>query len=337
MTDTPPGICTALVVAEMAGGAPTPQTLELLSLAGELSRKSGGQAGAILLTAESTRDDATRLIAHGADRVFVLEHPAFAPYLAELWLPDLSRTLAELHPRVVMLGQSLRDADLAPRLAFRIGAAIATGCVGVMLDDGGLHCERACHGGKVRETLRSEAAMAVVTVRARSYAPAPPDPSRTGTVQDLPATIEGVEPRVEVKSRSAAAPGNIRLEDALTVVGCGRGLKSAAGLALAAKLAGALNGALGATRMACDMGMCSYDRQIGLSGVTIAPDLYIALGVSGAGQHMVGCQGAKTIVAVNNDPEAPIFAFAHFGVVGDAAEFLQALIPAVQSRDPSRG
>ncbi|MDP6786031.1 MAG: electron transfer flavoprotein subunit alpha/FixB family protein [Rhodospirillales bacterium] len=318
------------VLAEFADGAPLPLATEMLGLARRLADETGGAVTAMALgTGMAGAGDA--LLAHGADRVFVADDPALAPYQADAWMAVLVDTLRDLAPAAVLAGHGAVGADLAPRLAFRLETAAVTDCIAVSAEDGGLRFTRPCYGGKAHEVISVKTAPAVVTLRAKSHAPAAPDDSRRGEVVALSPDIDPAKVRTRIVEKRRDTDDGQRLDTARVVIAGGRGLDGAEGFQIAGDLADTLGGALGASRVACDLGWCPPSRQIGLSGRTVAPELYLALGISGAAQHMSGCAGAKTIVAVNTDAQAPIFKYCRFGVIGDCRELAAALIEALDN------
>ena len=318
-----------LVVAETQGDVLAPITCEILGLANRLTGDIGGTVAAVAFVsaADSIGEE---LVAHGAEQVYLVKHPAFATCTTDAWLPDLEKIVRDRRLTLILIGHTTRGADIAPCLAFRLNAAVVTDTVAIAKKDRRFTLTRTCYGGKAREIVTSHTEMVVATVRAKSQPAATRDATRKGKIASLTSVCDPAQLRVRVIEHQLRSHEGQRLEDAEVVIAAGRGLRGAEGVALANELAALLNGAVGATRAACDMGWCPYSSQIGLSGVTVAPDLYFALGVSGAGQHMVGCLSAGTIVAVNNDPDAAIFAYSRFGVVGDCREILPAFIEEVR-------
>jgi electron transfer flavoprotein alpha subunit len=268
---------------------------------------------------------AAELIAHGADRVIVCPS-ACEDYEGEVWVSASAALANELAPAVVLAGHTPAGADLAPRLAFRLNSGVATGCIEIKSTTDRVVCTRPCYGGNVRETLSFAHGSAVVTVRAGVGTPHV-DRSRTGEI----VMREAPEPasRVRVVAREREAASGTRLEDAKTVVAGGRGLEGPEGFAVLDTLAEALGGVVGSSRVPCDLGWAPHSKQIGLTGKTVTPDLYIAVGISGAGHHMAGCGNARAIVAINTDPDAAIFREARFGVVGDYRKVIPALTAAI--------
>ena len=313
-----------LAVAELEAGEPTGSTLESIAVARAIAAARGGRAIAACLGAGIDETVARDLVARGADEVHVVADALFEPYQADAWLPDLEALSGEIDPAAILMPHTSLGADLAPRLAFRLESTAATGCVDV--DAADLRFTRPCYGGIARERISFESSPAVATIRAKSFDALPRDDSRSGAIAVRDAVVTPDRVRTRVVARDTEGAAGARLEDARVVVAGGRGIGGPDGFAAAKELADALDGAVGASRVACDLGWCPPSYQIGLSGRTVAPDLYIALGISGAGQHMAGCGNARTIVAINTDEDADIFASARFGVVGDCREILPHLV-----------
>lgn len=308
-----------LVVAELAGERPTAQSLELLALARGLAE----HVAAIAFGPQASAA-AAALVAAGADRVFVASDDAFARYVSDAYTDAITAIVREQHFDDVFACHTSSGADYAARVAFRLGGGVATGCVDVERVDGALRFTRPLAGGNARETLRFDASPVVALFRAGVRAPLAPDAARRGEIVALaaPAPSRSRMRVVEIERDDGDA---LRLEDARVVVAGGRGLGGPEGFTALAALADVLGGAVGASRVACDLGWCPHSWQIGLTGKSVTPALYIAVGISGASHHMAGCGRAQTIVAINSDPDAPIFKDARFGVIGDAGAIVPAL------------
>ena len=312
-----------------AGAGTTPLDHQLVGLASELAAGTDAVT-AIVLASSADRDVGQDLIERGADEVVLAHHPSLHDNVPEAWLPSLVERIAAVPPRLILLGGDSTAADLAPRLAFRLKGAVASHCDAARREDDRYVFTRACYSGKALEEISFRAEPVVATVRAGTARARERDRAREGVVRELSLDLDdAVARRCAVRGRRTRQHAGARLETARIVVAGGRGLQGAGGFAQAAELAATLDGALGASRAACDAGWCPLSRQIGLSGRTVAPDLYIALGISGAPQHMCGCAGADTIVAVNSDPDAPIFRYASYGVVADCSELVPALTAAI--------
>lgn len=313
-----------LVVAETRDGQPTPLTCEVLGLARDVAGALEGGVAAILLA--QTDGAAAELIAHGADRVYFCAQKSAAEYESETWLPYVEQIARQTQPRAVLIGHTSSGADLAPRLAFRLESAIATACVEIAVTAGKLLFTRPCYGGNVRETVSFTTVPAVATIKAGAGT-AQREASRNGDVIVMAAKEMKRFTRVTAREHDTAA--GTRLEDAKIIVAGGRGLEGPEGFDVLQGLADVLGAAVGSSRVPCDLGWCPHSWQIGLTGKTVAPDLYFAVGISGAGHHLAGCGNAKTIVAINTDPQAAIFKEARFGVVGDYRKIVPGLAQAV--------
>ena len=318
-----------LVVAEAVDGALTSHSYEVLGLARRLADGGSGAVGAVLF-GQDIKGLARELIAHGADSVHVADGGAFAAYQAEAWVPDVVAIAKATSPAAILMGHTAMGADLAPRLAFRLDTAVAPGCVEAEISGGRLLLTRPCYGGNGREVTSFRTAPAVATIKAKSQEPATPDPGRRGDIVAVASVLDHGDVRTRVVGREAGTAGLMGLEQAKVIVAGGRGLKGPEGFVLAHELAEVLGGAVGASRAPCDFGWCPPSYQIGLSGRIVSPDLYLALGISGAPQHIAGCASADAIVSVNTDRAATIFGHSRFGVVGDCQEVMPALIAEVR-------
>jgi len=318
-----------LVVTEIALGKPVAPVYELLGLAGRLAAGTSGKVEAALL-GRGIEGCASDLIARGAERVYLADEGALADYEPERWVARLVRIARESGPAAILLPHTTLGADLAPRLAFRLDTAVAAGCVEIARDSGRLLFTRPCYGGSFRETLSMRTAPAVATVRGGCHEAAARDPRRKGEVVRVEASTAEPAPRMNVVARERTVSDGMRLEEARVVVAGGRGLEGADGFVLLAELAQALGGAVGASRVPCDLGWCPHSMQIGLTGKTVAPEVYIAVGISGAGHHMAGCGNAGNIIAINTDREAAIYGQARWGLVGDYRQVIPPLIAAIR-------
>ncbi len=318
-----------LIVVETADGKPNDLSFEMLSLARGLAGDLGGSVTAVAL-GNGLDGVGDMLIAGGADRVLITDDPAFADYQADAWLPDLAKIIAETAPAAVLVGHTLSGADLAPRLAFRLDTAVATGCESVVVADGRPRLTRVCFGGNAREVVSFTTTPAIATIRAKTQEALEPDPTRAGEVESVSSVLDGAQVRTRITGRDLETAVGVRLESAKIVIAGGRGVGGPEGFDGLTELAGLLGAAIGASRVACDLDWCPSSYQIGLTGRTIAPELYLAVGISGAGQHMAGCGAAKTIVAINSDADAAIFASSRYGIVGDCQEVIPALVEEIR-------
>jgi len=319
-----------VVVGDASRGRLTASACELLALGRHIADALGGTVDFLALGVDAAvvASDAG---AAGADRICVAEGAIRQGYHPEAFAALVLGACRELTPRVVVLNHGALGLDLAPRVAFGLGARWATNCVGVTVEAGALRCLRNEVGGKV-QVVEDIDGQAVVTLRPKSVDIPLPRPGRERVFVKLsaPATPP-TENVVFVERRMEDGGAAEELEQAERVVTGGLGMGSADAFAKLGELAGALGASLGGSKQAVDRGWIPSSRQVGLTGTTVAPRVYLAVAVSGALQHMAGCQKAKTIVAINNDAKAPIFSFARYGVVAKWEE----VIPELLARLPS--
>ncbi|CAA9318207.1 MAG: Electron transfer flavoprotein, alpha subunit [uncultured Frankineae bacterium] len=296
-----------LVLVDHAEGTPKKVAYELLTLAREL-----GTPSAVVLGAGASAA-ADRLAAYGAETVYVSEAEELDGYLAGPKASVLAQLVADKSPAAVLLPSNAEGKEVAARLAVKTGSGLITDAVGVTPD---LTAEQPIFGGSVVVQSRVAAGTPVITVRANSTAPT--EAPASGTVEQVSATFSDADRAARVVDHVVEDKGGRPdLGDASIVVSGGRGVGAAEGFGIIEQLADTLGAAVGASRAATDAGWYPHQNQVGQTGRTVSPQLYIAAGISGAIQHRAGMQTSKTIVAINKDPEAPIFELADFGLVGD--------------------
>jgi len=280
-----------------------------------------------LLVGGAVSSLAQEAISFGADKVYVVSDPLLAEYQTDAYVFVTEKVARQVMPQILLLGQTSVGRDLAPRLAFRLGTALTTDCVELAIDPASrlLLETKPVYGGNAQAVFTSESLPQMATVRAKAMSPLERDDSRRGEVITVEAGLDPSSVRTKLVERVVEEAEGIMLEDAEVVVCGGRGIGSAEGFRQLEELARMLKGAVGASRPPCDNGWVPSGYQVGLTGKIIAPDLYLAIGISGASQHMTGCSGAKAIVAINKDPESNIFREASYGVVGDWKKVLPAL------------
>lgn len=307
-------------------------TGELLGAARRLAAELGGEPVSAALIGQGVTARAQQAIALGADRVYVVDGPLFQNYLNESFVPAALAVARRANPRVILAGHTPNGRDLGPTLAFQLGTSVATDTLQLRVDPEtkGLRAARSLTGGLFRQVIAFRTLPQVATVHMKAYDPPESDASRTGEVITVDPGLDPSRVRARFVKHTAVKVEGVRLEDARIVVTGGRGMGSAEAFEDLRKLAGMLAGAVGATRAAADSGYCGQDIMIGITGRVVSPEVYLAIALSGASQHMAGCAGSKNIVAINRDPEANIFKESRFGVVGDYKQVLPALIDEVQ-------
>ncbi|MEE9197814.1 MAG: electron transfer flavoprotein subunit alpha/FixB family protein [bacterium] len=315
-----------LILAERAGDRLAEISSELCGIGRKLADEAGGSLLGILLGGPGTEELAKGLIALGADRVLAAESDLLTGYTNPAYTHVLDQAVEEVSPFVFLVGNTSIGRDVAPRLAFRREMSYAHDCTDLFLEDGRLAAVRPVYGGGAVSHVRSNGERgALASIRMKAFPRAEAQEGRSGDWVKVAVSIDAGELTVSfVETRRVEAEG-VRLEDAEIVVSGGRGIGGAENFAQLYELAEVLKGAVGASRGAVDEGWVPSQMQVGQTGKIVSPNLYIAIGISGAMQHMVGAGPSKNIVAINTDPEAPIFQRARFGIVGDFKEVLPAL------------
>ncbi len=309
-----------LAVTEQRGGKLRKTSLEVVSAARKLADQIGGTVDALVIGPSGV--DASGLAKVGADRVLTAEHASFGNYAPDGYAATAAAAAKAGSYGAVVIAATATGRDLAPRIAVKLDAPLAMDATGIAVEGGKIVATRPIYAGKVIESLRLEAATAIVAIRPNTFLPA--DNAKAGTA----AKAEAVAPaaKVTVKEVKESAVGVLDVAEASVVVSGGRGLKGPEHFALIENLAKAFgNAAVGASRAVVDAGWRPHGEQVGQTGKTVSPSLYIAVGISGAIQHLAGMRTAKTIVAINKDKDAPIFKVADYGVVGDLFEIVPAL------------
>ena len=314
-----------LVVAEHRDGTVNRATLETVAAAQAASSTAlGAGAGPVKIAVVGAGVDAiaTQLAAAAVEEVIVLDDPALKDYTADGFVLALAQLIEAEKPERVFLPHTYQTRDFAPALAARVNRPLVTDCVAVK----GAGYVRPMFQGKLQADVAVDGAH-VATFQIGSYradqmaAGSAPAPTRKGAV-----SIDAAKIRQKPEAPFKEAKQAVDLSQAERIVAVGRGIKGQEHLQIAQDLAKAMGAEIAASRPICDAGWLPMDRQIGSSGQTVAPKLYVALGISGAIQHLVGMKGARTIVAINKDPEAPIFEIADYGIVGDLFDVVPALI-----------
>ncbi len=319
------------ILAERRAGGLDVVSFELLARARVLADSRGASLAAVVPTFSLSDEDAGALIAHGADTVIALEHPFLCDFLCEPWAEVLYKLVRERKPEVFLAAATTTGRTLMPYLAAKLGTGLTADCTELAIEEGtGLLLQtRPAIGGNIMATIKTARHKPqMATVRPHSMQPLSPDTGRRGRVIRLargPFTGEASEPPVRILALERNTEDFENLEGARVVVSGGRGLKKADNFKLIRELARTLGAVVGASREAVDRGWVSYPHQVGLSGKTISPEIYLCIGISGAIQHLAGIRTAKTVISINTDPDASIHAVADLAIVGDLFEILPRL------------
>ena len=285
-----------------------------------------GQELCTVLVGSDVGSLAQEAIASGADKVYVVDDSLFKEYQTDSYVSVMEKVVRQVMPQILILGQTSVGRDLTPMLAFRLDTTATLDCVGLAIDPDTKLLQRIkpVYGGNAQATFTSDSYPQIATVRDKTMTPLEPNASRQGEVITIDAGLDPSAIRAKLLKRVKQDEEGVRLEDAPIIVSGGRGIGSAEGFNQLQELAALFKGAVGATRPPCDNRWAAPNRQVGITGKIVSPDLYIAIALSGSIQHLSGCGQSKSIIAINKDPEANIFNQADFGVVGDWKKVLPA-------------
>ena len=306
-----------LVFCEIKDGKLKKASREALSVA----RKLGAGDVAAFATDRNVAEDAGR---YEAKKLFAAP---IGPYVTELYASALEQAIKQMQPAVVLFGGTSNGRDLAPRIAARLNAGVASDVDRLEWTNGKLRARRPVYSGKAFATVEVTSTPAVATTRPNAF---PAEEAGGGAAEVVEIAVPAIEAKAKLIETKASEAGELTIAEADIIVSGGRGLKEAANFSLIRDLAHAIGGAVGASRATVDAGWIDHQHQVGQTGRVVSPNLYIAAGVSGAIQHLAGMSSSKHIVAINKDPEAPIFRVADLGVVGDLFQIVPALTEEVK-------
>jgi electron transfer flavoprotein alpha subunit len=322
-----------LVCGEVMDGNVTTITKEVLSMGRKLSDDLD-QPLSILMIGQEIEERAREVIRLGADKVYVVNGPPFAESSPDLYVSIMAEVCNQVVPSIILFGHTEMGRDVAPRLATRLDSVATMDCTGLSIhpETKRLLESKPVYGGNAIAIWVSESHNPqIVTLRPRVAMPAEPDDSKKGEVISLEIIIDHSMVKSRLLETVKEEVEGIKLEDAKVIIAGGGGIGGIEGFKALEELAKALRGTIGVTRVPCDEGWMPISLEIGQTGHIVNPNLYIAVGISGAPQHMAGCAGSKYIVAINRDPEAQIFKEANFGIVGDYREILPSFIERCKS------
>ncbi len=305
---------------------------ELLNPGRRMADKLGEKLVAVVL-GKGIAEAAKTAIACGADQVITVDSEDFATYNSDIHTCAMVQLIEKYRPAIVLYGATNNGRDVGPRVACALKTGLTADCTGLDIDENGLLAStRPAFGGNLMATISCpNTKPQMSTVRPGVFKKPVLDEGRTGEIITEMVNIPAAQVRVHLLERVREVAEAVDLEGAEVIVSGGRGLKSAENFALVRDLAKAMGGVVGASRAAVDAGWIPHAHQVGQTGKTVAPKIYVAVGISGAIQHLAGMSGSDTIIAINKDPDAPIFSVADYGIVGDAFEVVPALIAAMEA------
>jgi electron transfer flavoprotein alpha subunit len=321
------------VVAEHHNGEVHPVSYELLGAGRTLADKLGVELSAVII-GDQLQEGANQLVGYGADRVHLVEHPALVPFNDESHAKVLTELIQQKKPEILLAGATAMGRYFIPRVAATVATGLTADCTELDIgDDGLLYQTRPAFGGNIMATILCPyrrpqmATVRPMVMRKLSF-----DSRRQGVIEAFTASEQALTSRIKVIETVTVPQETARLAEAKVVITGGRGLQKPDNFKILEELALLVDGAVGATRSVVDEGWVPYSHQVGQTGKTVSPKLYMACGVSGAIQHVVGMQGSEIIVAVNKDPNAAIFDVVNYGVVADVFEFLPALVKKIKEQ-----
>ena len=318
-----------LILGEIKDGSLDSKTFELLSAGKKLADEMGGEYS-LLLMGDSVSKVAEEAISYGPARVYKMEHALLSGFKPDLWLAALEQACREISPKILLMGHGFVGMELGPRLSARLQSRLTTDCIDLSIDtaDGLLLRTKPVSGGNAISVFKFEGEPQLVTVRPKVFPPAESGDG-AGQIEDMAPQID--ESNVRVESLEIVEEDAVALDKANVVVAGGAGLGEEDGFELLEELAEALRGSfdnvmIGCSRVAVDKGWISSDHQVGLTGTMISPDIYVAVGISGAIQHLVGMVHSKKIIAINTDASCNIFKVSDYGIVEDYEDVVPALV-----------
>jgi len=318
-----------LIIAEQRKGQFRKAAYEVATAGRKVADDLGGDVTALVF-GKDVSGMATELGAYGVDKVLVAENDLFDNYTPEGFVKVILETIAQLDPEVVLFGATSQGKDLAPRVASKLGVGLASDCTGLQVDGGKLIAKRPVYAGKAFIQLAFKANPQMASLRPKAFTAEVKEEGKTAPVEKVSVSVDASELKTKVKEFQETGGGKVELTEADIIVSGGRGMKGPENFKMLEELADLLGGAVGASRAAVDAGWRPHSDQVGQTGKTVSPNLYIAVGISGAIQHLAGMGSSKVIVAINKDPEAPIFQKADYGVVADLFDVVPKLIEEVK-------
>ncbi len=303
------------IVAEQRDGALRKVSYELASAARKLADQLGEEVGAVLLGGPGVEGLAGQLAKYGVDKVYVAENAAFEPYTTDAHSLAITTVVKANDPSILLLAASAQGKDLSARLVGKLATGMATDCTDLKIADGKLVAVRPMYAGKCYGEIVVSGSPQMASLRPNVFPLV--ENAKAGAIEKFDPSLDPAKLQTKVLEVMKETGGSIDVSEANIIVSGGRGMKGPENYGMLEELAGLLKGAVGASRAAVDAGWRPLKDQVGQTGKTVAPNLYIACGISGAIQHLAGMSSSKYIVAVNKDPEAPIFAKADYGIVDD--------------------
>ena len=307
-----------LIVPEEREGNLRRVSFELVTVANDIAKGLGGSVE-VLMLGNNIGACAEALAKTGVSKVYLADDPSLALFAPDVFTALLADVIRKAQPAVTLFAATGHGKELGARVAARLDLGLATDCIGYQVENGTLILKRPVYAGKAMAMVKAKSLPVMASIRPNIFPPAPAD-SATAPIEKIAVSAGAARSKVVEKVKKEAVA--VDLAEAKRVVSGGRGIKNQEGFGIIKELATTLGAAIGASRAAVDAGWIDYSAQVGQTGKTVAPQLYIAAGISGAIQHLAGMSSSKVIVAVNKDPDAPIFKVADYGIVADLFDVL---------------
>lgn len=310
-----------IILGEYQQGSIASITLECITAAKQLQRKA---EIALLLMGDDVKKEVSELEQYDVDEIMIVENPLLSRFSCEMYSKALLSVWNQLQPTIFLCGHTDIGRAISPYLSEKVDIPLYSNVEGFESYERKLYLTRPVYSGKLMERVEVNEPTFLVTIKPKKWEAAPKKVGRKGIIRTMEVTIE--KPISSLIGLEQKKLDSVGLVDAKIIVGAGRGIQNEEGFALVTKLAELLGGTVGVSRGAVELGVCDASLQLGQTGKTVAPDLYIACGISGAIQHLVGVTSAKKIIAINKDSSAPIFEVADYGIIGDIFDIIPALI-----------
>lgn len=322
------------IIAEQVSGVIHPVTIELIGEGQKLASKLGKEV-CVVIAGNKIEESSKKLLHYGVNKILQLDHPFLEDYSTDAYAISISRLIKERKPEIVLIGATSIGRDLGPRLSAKLGTGLTADCTKLEIDevDGKLLQTRPAFGGNLMATIicpKNRPQMS--TVRPGVMAKAKHSDTIIGSIETIHPSLDEETLKVKLLKKEKLEIDRVNLADAKIIVSGGRGLKEKKGFELLKELANILKAEIGSSRAAVDAGWIENFHQVGQTGTTVHPDLYIACGISGAIQHQAGMHESKYIVAINQDPNAPIFEICDYGIIGDLYEIVPAMITSLKEK-----
>ncbi len=311
-------------------------TLELINAAKELSSQLGGEeVGTLLMTGNENIEDSIRTISEaGSDKIYLIKDASLGQYSTELYTDAVSQAIEQKKPSIILVGATTTGRDFAPRVAARLRTGLTADCTSLNINEQGLFAAtRPTFGGNLMATILCKVTRPqMATIRPKVLPKPEMNSTNNAEVEQINVNLDISRIKTKLLECTGVCQNNVqKIEEADIIIAGGRGMKSAEGFKILEDLARSLGGAVGASRACVDAGWRSHSDQVGQTGKTVCPKVYIACGISGAIQHLAGMSSSDIIIAINKDSEAPIFGVATYGIVGDVFEIVPAITEAIKA------